>query len=302
MHVLFTCPNCGAKTEVEETFVGQTGPCYCCGKSVTVPASTDGGPVVGETQSGVGLGMIMTVVVVGTLGAIGVLLLALVVARPVVNSFTRSSQLSACENNLSQLALAMQNYHEDCGSFPPAHLDGPDGTPMHSWRVLLLPYIGHKRLYQQYDLSQPWNSPQNALLARKMPGIYACPADRISRMNNETNYVVIVGRDTLFPGATSINMDQVPDGISSTILIVEVHGSQIGWTDPRDLDARQMRFTVNVEDGQEIGSLHEGGAAYVTADGKTHFLPGNAPPEYVEALASRGGDEAVTPEQVEAYK
>jgi len=303
MHVLFTCPKCGAKTEVAEAFVGQTGPCYCCGKSVTVPASAADDPVAGKPQtSGVALGMIMSVVVVGTLGAIGVLVLALVVARPVVNTFTGSSQLSACENNLSQLALAMQSYHDRYGTYPPAHSDAPDGTPMHSWRVLLLPFLGQKRLYEQYDFSKPWNSPENSAIARKMPTVYSCPADQISTLNSETNYMVVVGGDTLFPGATATNADQVPDGLSSTIMIVEVHASQIGWTDPTDLDVRQMRFNVNGVDGQEIGSLHPGGAVYVTADGKTHFLPDNAPPEYVEALVTRNGDEAVTPAQIEAYQ
>ena len=46
-----------------------------------------------------------------------------------------------CQSNLSRLGLAFRQYHDDYGSFPPAYLVGADGNPMHSWRVLLLPYL-----------------------------------------------------------------------------------------------------------------------------------------------------------------
>jgi len=37
MYIPFTCPHCGSFTEVETQFAGQTGPCYSCGKPITVP-------------------------------------------------------------------------------------------------------------------------------------------------------------------------------------------------------------------------------------------------------------------------
>src|SRR5690606_32285044 len=66
-----------------------------------------------------------------------------------------------CASNLQQLALALDAYERSYGSYPPAYLVGPDGKPWHSWRVLVLPYLGSEenRLYQQYDMNQPWNSP-----------------------------------------------------------------------------------------------------------------------------------------------
>ena len=38
----------------------------------------------------------------------------------------------------------------------PTFLVGPDGKPWHSWRVLLLPCLGHRDLFDEYDFSQPW--------------------------------------------------------------------------------------------------------------------------------------------------
>ena len=40
----FTCPHCGAQTQVSEQYVGQSGPCAQCGKTITVPAPTGAAP------------------------------------------------------------------------------------------------------------------------------------------------------------------------------------------------------------------------------------------------------------------
>src|SRR5208282_3640777 len=41
--------------------------------------------------------------------------------------------------NLKQIALAMHSYHDANGHFPPAVVTSPDGKPLYSWRVALLP-------------------------------------------------------------------------------------------------------------------------------------------------------------------
>ena len=37
MAIPFTCPHCGATTDVAEEYAGETGPCARCGKTITVP-------------------------------------------------------------------------------------------------------------------------------------------------------------------------------------------------------------------------------------------------------------------------
>src|SRR4051794_16882060 len=55
-----------------------------------------------------------------------------------------------CQNNLKQLALAIHLYHDDLGCFPPPYIADSRGNPMHSWRVLLLPYMEQQALYNRY--------------------------------------------------------------------------------------------------------------------------------------------------------
>src|SRR4051794_6845264 len=54
-----------------------------------------------------------------------------------------------CSNHLKQIGLALQNYHDDYGTLPPAYIADSTGKPIHSWRVLLLPYIEQKLLYDK---------------------------------------------------------------------------------------------------------------------------------------------------------
>src|SRR5688572_33251458 len=48
--------------------------------------------------------------------------------------------------------------------FPPAYVADSNGTPMHSWRVLILPYIEANHIYDRYDQTQPWDSATNRQL------------------------------------------------------------------------------------------------------------------------------------------
>jgi hypothetical protein len=47
--------------------------------------------------------------------------------------------------------LAVANYHETYGSYPPAYVADRDGRPMHTWRVLILPFLEQKDLYNLFS-------------------------------------------------------------------------------------------------------------------------------------------------------
>ena len=42
---------------------------------------------------------------------------------------------------MKQLGLAVHNYAQQYRCFPPAYIADKNGKPMHSWRVLILPYL-----------------------------------------------------------------------------------------------------------------------------------------------------------------
>src|SRR5438067_8347058 len=81
----------------------------------------------------------------------------------------RLARSSACAEHLSQIALGLHSYHEIYGRFPPAYLADARGRPEHSWRVLILPYIEQKAVYNRYNFQEPWDGPHNRELAPLMP-------------------------------------------------------------------------------------------------------------------------------------
>src|SRR5262245_23624397 len=66
--------------------------------------------------------------------------------------------------NLRQIGIAVHEYIDHWKCFPPAYLADAAGRPAHSWRVLLLPYLGYEELYKQYDFNEPWDGPNNSRL------------------------------------------------------------------------------------------------------------------------------------------
>jgi prepilin-type processing-associated H-X9-DG protein len=197
-----------------------------------------------------------------------------------------SSSRIECRNNLKQLALAMHNYRDAYGAFPPAYVADKDGKPMHSWRVLLLPYMDRRGLYDLYRFDEPWDGPNNRKLAEQMPPEYHCPADADARAG-ETSYFVVVGPKTIFPGTASVAMSDIPDGPTYTILLVEAADSGINWLKPRDLTYDEARRGINPEMGWGISSNHGGGAIVAFADGSEDMLPNNTPVQQLRLLLER---------------
>jgi type II secretory pathway pseudopilin PulG len=93
--------------------------------------------------------------------ALVILVISMEVAREESQKAARRFQ---CLNNLRQIALALQNYRDDFGCFPPAYVADDAGKPMHSWRVLILPYMDRKEVYSQYNFNEPWDGPTNSRL------------------------------------------------------------------------------------------------------------------------------------------
>src|SRR5437867_4482802 len=96
------------------------------------------------------------------LAVLGILGLLVALLLPATRSGGReAARRMQCSNYHKQIGLALQNYHDDYHSFPPAYIADADGKPMHSWRVMILPYMERKGLYDKYDLNEPWNGPNN---------------------------------------------------------------------------------------------------------------------------------------------
>src|SRR5262249_60810121 len=95
------------------------------------------------------------------------------------------------------------------------------GQPLLSWRVALLPDLGEKELYEQFHLDEPWDSPHNAPLMRRMPKIYAHPADPSSAAQGLTYYRVFIGSGIPFGNRQLDYPAAYSNGTSPTSLLAQ---------------------------------------------------------------------------------
>jgi hypothetical protein len=223
----------------------------------------------------------------------GIVLLFFAILWPNDHGHGRAYRRSHCKNNLKQIGLALHNYHDAYGCFPPAFIADDQGRPMHSWRGLLLPFLDEGPLYNRYRFDEPWDGPNNRQLADKIRDIYTCPEEREkgAPVPPETSYLAVVGPDTAWPGSKGRALSEIKDPASETLMVVEVADSGIHWMEPRDLHVLQMAPLINSQSGQGISSRHKGGAQAMLVDGAVRFISQNLSRGTIRGLLTvRGGD------------
>jgi prepilin-type processing-associated H-X9-DG protein len=217
---------------------------------------------------------------------------------PAVETAREAARRAQCNNNLKMIVLALQNYHDDHGMFPPAFIPDKDGKPMHSWRVLLLPYMEEKPLYDKYNFQEPWDGPNNSkLLMNPVPYAYRwyqCPSDaRIGRGTGVwTSYVAVVGPRTAWPGAQMRKMSEIADGTANTVLVMEDQSTRIPWMEPRDLMLDEALGVLTSSDPR-AGGIHRhedffydyfGGRNVAFVDGSVALLSDGLQRDFVSSL------------------
>ncbi|MCA9039524.1 MAG: DUF1559 domain-containing protein [Planctomycetaceae bacterium] len=142
--------------------------------------------------------------------AIITILLALLI--PAVQQARNNARGIQCKNNLRQIGIALNSYHELYNVYPPASiwarppgetLDGgrwavgildrvglgyaPGSEPprmMANWAIMLLPFLEEGNLENRYDPSKPVSDPVNEAVRTQRIPTYSCPSDIF---NNDSN-------------------------------------------------------------------------------------------------------------------
>ena len=191
--------------------------------------------------------LLVVIAIIGTL--VGLLL-------PAVQAARESARRSQCVNNLKQMGLAFQNYHDTNNMFPQTKTWAP--TYDHntfSDKVLLLPFLEQMGTYKNLNpkdggsWQQDWSGWNSLALSGRLP-IFNCPSNNNSLTGGRGNhtYSTNVGTSHNPPHATSgarkvgggshngmqatiqaaggatdtpIRMADVSDGTSKTALVSE---------------------------------------------------------------------------------
>ena len=143
--------------------------------------------------------------------------------------------------NMKQIELALLNYEAANKHFPPVVVRDAQGNPLYSWRVELLPYLEQQAVYDQMHLDEPWDSPHNRPLLDEVD-VYVFHSHLNSNRSvspTDTDYVAVVGEETLWPETGTVTFRDVRDGTSNTLNVIEARGLGIHWAEPRDVTLEQ---------------------------------------------------------------
>jgi prepilin-type processing-associated H-X9-DG protein len=142
----------------------------------------------------------------------------------------------------------------------------------------------------------------NQLLQTYRVEVYGCPA-RPSQLDSAgrflTSYVAPTGAQTVFDSKQGTSFDEITDGTANTLLILEAAGTEIIWTEPRDVDAVSHRISVNgpgthrKQSDSMFSSWHVGGAQVALADGSVKFISNTIDSDVLKGLLTKDANDAV---------
>ena len=117
---------------------------------------------------------------------IAIIAVLIALLLPAVQAAREAARRSQCSNNLKQLGIAIQNYHDVTGSFPisiwPNILPGnpPVGGGVggrQSWLAMILPYIEQTTIYNSINFMIGSDQVANSTGCYVYLSVYSCPSD-----------------------------------------------------------------------------------------------------------------------------
>jgi prepilin-type N-terminal cleavage/methylation domain-containing protein/prepilin-type processing-associated H-X9-DG protein len=174
---------------------------------------------------------------------------------PAVQKVREAAARVQCQNNLKQIGLALNGYHDARKALPPGYLalspytDGAtDTAPGWGWAAFILPYIEQDPLYRQIDLSRPLQA--QAAIQALIP-LFLCPSDLTSPapfavtdntltqlcLAAPSSYAATVGDDSseadgavgngVFYRNSRVRLTDITDGTSNTVMAGDRAWSQV---------------------------------------------------------------------------
>ncbi len=191
-----------------------------------------------------------------------------------------------CLENLQVIGVALQNYEHVYGQFPPAFTVDQTGLPLHSWRTLILPFLGEGTLYNKIDLTKSWDHPVNEAAFRRMPKVYRCEDRAIDQQR--TTYLAIVDKNTCLRAIQGRSVDDIEDGLSGTAIAFESDASNaVPWMSPRDSTVDTMHHALS-----HSGEEHKGGYYILMCDSSVKWVSKfDATKRHIVAISSIAGHE-----------
>ena len=124
---------------------------------------------------------------------IAIIAVLIALLLPAVQAAREAARRAQCINNLKQLGIAMHNYHDVVGTFPPGALNytGVFSSPRQTYMVFLYPYMEATNIYNNFNFKLtgppfglPWYNTVNSFgptsITAVTVGTLLCPSDMMA--------------------------------------------------------------------------------------------------------------------------
>jgi hypothetical protein len=216
---------------------------------------------------------------------------SLTIARPaqfpdmlaaIIGDATNFSELNRRINNMKSIADALKTYYQKHGSLPSGFPNRGGGKPDQlSWRVAILPMLGHQELYDRFDFDQSWDSPANLEVASEIPNQF-----RVAPNSIKSSYQIVQGPGRIYDAEP---FPKVPAGsdneASLKAIVVEVKSDNAyEWTRPNGPGV-ELPIT-------DIGRDGENGILMITTDFRVRILKRSA--DKLNSILTIASDESIS--------
>jgi len=150
---------------------------------------------------------------------IAIIAILIALLLPAVQSARQASRLVSCRNNLKQIGLSMQNFHDAQGTFPVGYYDptpwppgfqtpqGLDHGPGWGWGALVLSYLEQGNVFNQINFTLDVGDPANSTIIRTPLNVFICPSDP-----------TYVSTFTITSSPLATNVGPSPTGLNTWVL------------------------------------------------------------------------------------
>lgn len=178
---------------------------------------------------------------------IAIIAVLIALLLPAVQQAREAARRTQCKNNLKQIGLALHNYHDCYGTFPPGYIAGPNlaaTTPGWGWVPMIFPQLDQAALYNACNFNLPVENASNSNVVKARLTALVCPSDLTQgplALTDSSNTAVVqttpasyagcVGNDNTDVGDPTGNgvfirnsrtrMADITDGTSNTIIVGE---------------------------------------------------------------------------------
>lgn len=188
--------------------------------------------------------------------------------------------------NAEKVAEGLRAYRDKYGRMPPAgKLNGGDSEQLpdqFNWRIGILPFVGHKDLYEQFKFDEAWDSEHNRALIKQMPGVFSTGGKE-----GHTCWFILNGDQCAYLQGMPLEPGNIQDRADATLMACELNESmQQPWTAPDG---------ININDQFDFGVVGRSVDRFVfgiTCEGELKIVKRDE--KVIRAFTTANGSEPIT--------